>query len=156
MTNVSKNLFRERCCCYSLSLSLSASSFARSLLKMTKTRSAFSGKFASEKKEESKYKRSAIHISLLSRSFCLLKSTISITMGPPAGGGFDTSQIWTSYGGWFADPKHWRRNTAVGFGIVFVSSAYVFNVSRKMEQRPQQPHHRIPSQSWAPEGTFKK
>jgi len=157
VTNVSKNLFRERCCCYSLSLSLSASSFARLFLKMTKTRSAFSGKFASEKKEESKYKRDIhIHISLLSRSFCLLKSTISITMGPPAGGGFDTSQIWTSYGGWFADPKHWRRNTAVGFGIVFVSSAYVFNVSRKMEQRPQQPHHRIPSQSWAPEGTFKK
>ena len=89
---------------------------------------------------------------------CLLTSSSTTKMGPPAaaGGGFDTSQIWTSYGGWFADPKHWRRNTAVGFGIVFVASAYVFNVSRKMEQRPQQPHHRIPSQSWAPEGTFKK
>ena len=72
------------------------------------------------------------------------------------GGGFDTSQVWTSYGGWFADPKHWRRNTAVGFGIVFVASAYVFNVSRKLEKRPIYPHHRIPSQSWAPEGTFAK
>lgn len=75
---------------------------------------------------------------------------------PPRGGGFDTSQVWTSYGGWFADPKHWRRNTAVGFGIVFVASAYVFNVSRKLEKRPIYPHHRIPSQSWAPEGTFAK
>jgi len=75
---------------------------------------------------------------------------------PTPGGSFDTSQVWTSYGGWFADPKHWRRNTAIGFGIVFVASAFVFNQSRKMEKRPQFPHHGIPSQMWAPEGTFVK
>jgi len=83
-------------------------------------------------------------------------TTLRVTHTHMGGGGFDTSQVWTSYGGWFADPKHWRRNTAVGFGIVFVASAYVFNVSRKLEKRPIYPHHRIPSQSWAPEGTFAK
>ena len=93
------------------------------------------------------------------KSFAGPRKKRTTLMGPPNGGtsgGFDTSQVWTSYGGWFADPKHWRRNTAVGFGIVFVVSAYVFNVSRKLEKRPIYPHHRIPSQSWAPEGTFAK
>ena len=84
------------------------------------------------------------------------EDTLRVTHTHMGGGGFDTSQVWTSYGGWFADPKHWRRNTAVGFGIVFVASAYVFNASRKLEKRPIYPHHRIPSQSWAPEGTFAK
>ena len=70
------------------------------------------------------------------------------------GGGFDTSQVWTTYGGWFPDPKRWRRNTAVAFLIAIGSSAIVFDASRKMERRPKFPEHAIPSQMWAPEGTF--
>ena len=75
---------------------------------------------------------------------------------PPSHGSFDYSQVWTSYGGWFADPKHWRSNTLIGFALVFSASAVVFNQSRKLEKRPQFPQHRIPSQMWAPEGTFVK
>ena len=48
-------------------------------------------------------------------------------MGAPAG--FDTSKVWSPAGGWFADPKHWKRNTAVGFGVLAVASAVPFSTS---------------------------
>lgn len=68
-------------------------------------------------------------------------------MGAPAGG-FDTSKVWSPAGGWFADPKHWKRNTAMGFGVLAVASAMIFNYSRKLETRPLSPTRRIPSQAW--------
>mmetsp|Transcript_18276 Transcript_18276/g.45463 ORF Transcript_18276/g.45463 Transcript_18276/m.45463 type:complete len:81 (-) Transcript_18276:441-683(-) len=69
-------------------------------------------------------------------------------MGPPAAGGFDYSKVWTPYGGWFPNPQHWRRNTALGFVAVGVMSAIIFDYSRKLEQRPLSPNRRIPSQMW--------
>ena len=38
-------------------------------------------------------------------------------MGAPANGSPTsvTAHVWTTYGGWFADPKRWRRNTVGGF-----------------------------------------
>jgi hypothetical protein len=55
-------------------------------------------------------------------------------MGAPAGG-FDTSKVWSPAGGWFADPKHWRRNTFFGFVAAGVAGAVIFNYSRKIEVR---------------------
>jgi len=68
-------------------------------------------------------------------------------MGAPAGG-FDTSKVWSPAGGWFADPKHWKRNTAMGFGVLAVASAMIFNTtaasSRRGRCRPRDgyPHRR--------------
>ena len=56
-------------------------------------------------------------------------------MGPPSAGGFDTSKVWSPAGGWFADPKHWKRNTFMGFMAAGVIGAYIFNYSRKIEVR---------------------
>ena len=77
--NVSKNLFRERCCCcYSLSLSLSLSVLFRALVfENEEDEIGVFGKIRFRKKERGE-QISAIYtynISLLSRSFCLLKST---------------------------------------------------------------------------------
>ena len=35
------------------------------------------------------------------------------------------SGVWSPAGGWWADPKHWRRNTALAFGCVFEAKARV-------------------------------
>ena len=78
------------------------------------------------------------------------------TMGAPASGGFDTSKVWSPSGGWFADPKRWKRNTLLGFAFLGVASATIFNYSRKLEVRPLVPTRRIPSQTWCanfPEGS---
>ena len=53
-------------------------------------------------------------------------------MGPPAGG-FDTSQVWSPSGGWFCDPKAWKRNTFMGVAAVGVAAMLIFNESRKLE-----------------------
>lgn len=44
----------------------------------------------------------------------------------------------------------------MGFGVLAVASAMIFNYSRKLEQRPLAPTRRIPSQAWCknfPEGS---
>ena len=76
-------------------------------------------------------------------------------MGMPAGG-FDTSKVWSPAGGWFPDPKAWKRNTLMGLAFVGVAGAFIFDYSRKVEQRPLAPTRRIPSQAWCtnfPEGS---
>lgn len=79
----------------------------------------------------------------------------SANMGGSAGG-FDTTKVWSPAGGWFADPKYWKRNTMLGFAFLGVASATIFNYSRQVEQRPLAPTRRIPSQAWCanfPEGS---
>lgn len=56
-------------------------------------------------------------------------------MGPPSGG-FDTSKVWSPAGGWFPDPKAWKRNTFFGFVAVGVASVTIFNYSRQIEVSP--------------------
>ena len=82
----------------------------------------------------------------------------SANMGGSAGG-FDTTKVWSPAGGWFADPKYWKRNTMLGFAFLGVASATIFNYSRQVEQRPLAPTRRIPSQGWCanfPEGSPEK
>ena len=57
--------------------------------------------------------------------------------------------VWTPYGGWFPDPKHWRRHTLGGFVAVGALSFATWNFSRAREQRPIYPAHPIPSQRWS-------
>jgi hypothetical protein len=74
------------------------------------------------------------------------------TMGAPASGGGPTSvtgHVWTTYGGWFADPKAWKRNTVGGFVALGALAMMTFNYSRAREKRPIYPAHAIPSQRWS-------
>ena len=57
--------------------------------------------------------------------------------------------VWSPYGGWFPDPKHWRRHTLGGFVALGALSFATWNFSRAREQRPIYPAHPIPSQRWS-------
>ena len=50
-------------------------------------------------------------------------------------GGFDTRSVWSPSGGWHADPRFWRRNTAVAFGVIAVVAYGIASVSTKLEVR---------------------
>ena len=52
-------------------------------------------------------------------------------------GGFDPRSVWSPAGGWHADPRHWRRNTAVAFGVLAVVTYGIASVSAKLEVRPR-------------------
>jgi hypothetical protein len=57
-------------------------------------------------------------------------------------------QVWTPYGGWWANPTHWKRNTGfAGVGVCVIFSL-LFRVSSQLERRPIAPYKQIPSQSW--------
>lgn len=56
--------------------------------------------------------------------------------------------VWSPAGGWYADPKHWRRNTAFAILGTVVVGAFIFKQSLKLEQRHSAPAHWIPSQMW--------
>jgi hypothetical protein len=45
------------------------------------------------------------------------------------------AHVWTTYGGWFADPKAWKRNTLGGFVALGALSFATWNYSRKIEVR---------------------
>ncbi len=52
-----------------------------------------------------------------------------------AGHGFDTRAVWSPAGGWYADPRGWRKNTALAFAAVACISYAVASVSAKLEVR---------------------
>lgn len=56
--------------------------------------------------------------------------------------------VWSPTGGWYADPKNWRRNTLFAFVFMAASATYVFKKSAELEQRPIAPIRHIPSQNW--------
>ncbi|KAI8108171.1 hypothetical protein M9434_006201 [Picochlorum sp. BPE23] len=70
------------------------------------------------------------------------------------GGGGDLhapKEIWSPAGGFFPDPKHWRRNTLIAvIGLAAVGSL-VFAKSTSLEVRHATPAGPIPSQRWAPQ-----
>ena len=42
--------------------------------------------------------------------------------------------VWTPTGGWWPkDPRNWKRNTAIVFGVSLAIAAYVFKVSANNE-----------------------
>ena len=58
-------------------------------------------------------------------------------------------EVWSPAGGWWADPKNWKRNT--GFALVGIGCtlAYTWGVSAELENRWQAPSRFIPSQLWS-------
>lgn len=65
-----------------------------------------------------------------------------------AGGDWPTG-VWSPAGGWFADPKHWRRNTAIAFLVSAAIAVPVFFKSAELEVHHTYPSRPIPSQRWS-------
>jgi hypothetical protein len=65
-----------------------------------------------------------------------------------AGGGGGEQGIWSPAGGWYADPKRWRRNTAICFAISAVILYPIFLKSKEIEVHNTYPSRPIPSQRW--------
>jgi hypothetical protein len=61
------------------------------------------------------------------------------------------AEIWSPAGGFFADPKNWRRNTLVAAVGIATVAAVIFKKSTGLEERHALPNHRIPSQRFAPQ-----
>lgn len=64
------------------------------------------------------------------------------------GGGDPTQGIWSPAGGWHADPKYWRRNTAICFIVTAAIFVPVFMKSKELEVHNTYPSRPIPSQRW--------
>ena len=41
--------------------------------------------------------------------------------------------VWSPAGGWWCNPRYWRRNTAIAFGAVGVLSGCVWYISAQLE-----------------------
>ncbi|KAF5826412.1 hypothetical protein DUNSADRAFT_3235 [Dunaliella salina] len=57
-------------------------------------------------------------------------------------------EVWYPHGGFYPDPKHWRRNTLLtlgGCGLILYSA---FQWSKTHEERPRAPKIWIPSLMW--------
>ncbi|CAI5965627.1 unnamed protein product [Closterium sp. NIES-64] len=66
--------------------------------------------------------------------------------GGGAAGGYPN--VWALTGGWYCDPKYWRRNTAFALAGIFVVCVPIALTSARLEQRPIAPSRAIPSQMW--------
>ncbi|WZN60126.1 hypothetical protein HKI87_02g16540 [Chloropicon roscoffensis] len=66
------------------------------------------------------------------------------------GGEVFPKDVWTPSGGWYADPRGWRKNTAFAFGAVALVCIPLWMKSVSMEKRHRQPTHWIPSMLWTP------
>ncbi|CAI5468662.1 unnamed protein product [Closterium sp. Yama58-4] len=66
--------------------------------------------------------------------------------GGGAAGGYPN--VWALTGGWYCDPKHWRRNTAFALAGIFAVCVPIALTSARLEQRPIAPSRAIPSQMW--------
>ena len=65
-----------------------------------------------------------------------------------AGGDYPKG-VWSPAGGWYADPRHWRRNTLVTVAGMAALATYVFRTSAAAETRHAAPARSIPSARWA-------
>ncbi|GJP55837.1 hypothetical protein CLOM_g14861 [Closterium sp. NIES-68] len=66
--------------------------------------------------------------------------------GGGAAGGYPN--VWALTGGWYCDPKYWRRNTAFALAGIFAVCVPIALTSARLEQRPIAPSRAIPSQMW--------
>eukprot|EP00850_Spirogloea_muscicola_P011934 SM000076S21755 [mRNA] locus=s76:122319:122807:+ [translate_table: standard] len=57
-------------------------------------------------------------------------------------------EVWSPAGGWFCDPRRWRRNTAVALLAIAAVAAPIAMASAAAEQRPLAPIRPLPSQLW--------
>jgi hypothetical protein len=41
------------------------------------------------------------------------------------------TQVWTPSGGWWANPKHWKRNTGVAFGVIGLLGGHFYRFGQQ-------------------------
>ncbi|KAF8065785.1 hypothetical protein HT031_002845 [Scenedesmus sp. PABB004] len=58
-------------------------------------------------------------------------------------------EVWSPSGGWWCDPKGWRRNTALAVGVYMVASYFIFSYSAENERRYTYPKNWVPSMLYA-------
>lgn len=64
-------------------------------------------------------------------------------------GGDYPPHVWSPAGGWYADPRRWRRGTLLVAGAMAAAGAYIFRTSARLETRHGAPARAIPSARWA-------
>jgi hypothetical protein len=64
-------------------------------------------------------------------------------------GGDYPKHVWSPAGGWYADPRHWRRNTALAVAALATAAFYIGRASARREVRHAAPVREIPSGRWA-------
>ena len=47
--------------------------------------------------------------------------------------------MWSPAGGWWANPRHWKRNTALGYCFIGTCLMFTFSYSAANEVRPAGP-----------------
>ncbi|CAM9776298.1 unnamed protein product [Chrysoparadoxa australica] len=57
--------------------------------------------------------------------------------------------VWSPAGGWWADPKNWKRNTMFASALLVGLVAVTASTSWQKERRPIAPASHIPSQRFA-------
>ena len=60
--------------------------------------------------------------------------------------------VWSPAGGWYAQPKNWRANTAIMLGVVVGITAMAWSVSAEREHRYKMPEVRLSSIGWESSG----
>eukprot|EP00873_Tetraselmis_striata_P022845 jgi/Tetstr1/443109/TSEL_031165.t1 len=58
-------------------------------------------------------------------------------------------EVWSPAGGWWADPKGWKKNTILVYAAIFAIAAPVAYYSKSNEIRTQEPRRWIPSMMWS-------
>ena len=56
--------------------------------------------------------------------------------------------VWSPAGGWYAQPKNWRANTAIMLGVVVGITAMAWSVSAEREHRYKMPEVCLPNVDW--------
>ncbi|KAJ7279836.1 hypothetical protein O6H91_06G015400 [Diphasiastrum complanatum] len=59
------------------------------------------------------------------------------------------TEVWSPSGGWYCNPRYWRRNTAIAFAGIFLVCIPIAIKSAQLEERPVPPIRPIPSQYWS-------
>ncbi|KAH7422797.1 hypothetical protein KP509_12G026100 [Ceratopteris richardii] len=57
--------------------------------------------------------------------------------------------VWSLTGGWYCNPRYWRRNTAIALTGIFLVCIPIAMKSAELEERPNPPIRPIPSQWWS-------
>lgn len=89
--------------------------------------------------------------SYLLRLVCLKQGACSLAMGRGMGAAnFPYPKwVWSPAGGWWCEPKQWKRNTAICLGVWGVALFFTFKFSARNERRLGAPaDYPIPSQYW--------
>ena len=60
--------------------------------------------------------------------------------------------VWSPAGGWWCNPRHWKRNTAVAYGFIGVALAGTFMFSAANEVRPRSQHGLCAGELGGPRG----